>query len=293
MTSLEKIELGGVTIECVDGGTFRLDGGAMFGMVPKAVWEKKVTPDSQNRIELSCNVPLIQMGKRNILVDTGCGDKFNEKGRDLYGLSGRHAYKALTAHGLSPEQITDVIFTHLHFDHAGGVSRWKDAGKPGEAVLNFPNAMFYIQKDEWEAARNPNELNRRTYLEENLGPMENSRRVVLARGDGEIIPGVSVIRTGGHTSGHQAVLVRGKDAAAYFLGDILCLAQHLRLAWLTAFDRDTYVSLEAKKKLFAKVADENAFVWMYHDCHDLVLKIRHIPNEPEYDFSTVIPKRSE
>jgi len=293
MTSLQKIDLGGVTVECVDGGTFRLDGGAMFGMVPKAVWEKKVTPDSRNRIELSCNVPLIQTGKRNVLVDLGCGDKLDEKGRDLYCTGGRHVYQALASHGLSPEQITDVIFTHLHFDHAGGVTRWKDAAKRVEAVLNFPNAMYHVQKDEWEAARNPNELNRRTYLEENLGPMASSRRVVLARGDEELFPGVLVIRTGGHTNGHQAVVVRGRDAAAYFMGDVLCLTHHIRLAWLTAFDCDTYDSLEAKKKLFAKAADENAYVWMYHECHDLVLRIRHKPNEPEYDFSPVVPKRSE
>jgi len=290
MSMLQKLDLGGVSLELVDGGSFWLDAGAMFGLVPKAVWEKKVTADAGNRVKVACNVPLVRMGKRNILVDLGSGDKFDKKSRDIYSLDDYCVYKELSRHGLSPEQITDVIFTHLHFDHAGGVSRWKDPSKPGEPVLNFPNASYHVQKEEWSAATHPNELNRRSYLEENIGPLAGSGRVILIDGDKEILPGVTVLRTGGHTHGHQAVRIQGRDSAAYVLGDILCFTEHLRLTWLTAFDRDTYASLEAKKKYFARVADENAFVWLYHDPNNLVLKIHRIPDEPEYDYDAVLIK---
>jgi glyoxylase-like metal-dependent hydrolase (beta-lactamase superfamily II) len=292
MPRVGQIDLGGVTVELLDGGSFCLDAGTMFGIVPKAAWAKKVSPDSKNRIPLGCSVALVRSGSRIALVEAGLGDKWDDRARDIYAIQGGPAHVALRAHKLSPEQVTDVILTHLHFDHAAGMTRCPDADSAANPVISFPNATVYVQKDEWLAARRPNEISRGSYRPENLDPLAKHDKLVLVEGGKEILPGVAVFATGGHSDGHQIVRIQGRKDVLYVLGDILCTVHHLRLAWLTAYDRDTYCALEAKKRILARAADENAIVWIYHEPLYPAVRIRPVPGQPEYSFEPVIERQA-
>ncbi|HHN46847.1 MAG TPA: MBL fold metallo-hydrolase [Planctomycetes bacterium] len=259
------IDLGGVSVLPLRGGAFRLDAGAMFGMVPKVLWQQHVSIDENNRTALACNVPLVRIGGSVLVIDTGCGDKWDAKSREMYAMEGGSLCDALRACGVSPEDVTHVVLTHLHFDHAGGLTRWADASDAGCPVLNYPRAVFFVQKAEWDAALKPSELTRRTYLRENLEPLASSGRLRILDGGAAVLPGVSVLLTGGHSPGHQAVRIEGAERVMYHPGDLLPLSHHSRPAWIPAYDCDASVSLEAKKSLFARAAEEDAIVWTAHD----------------------------
>lgn len=256
------MEFGGFRIFSLSDGSFRLDGGAMFGVAPKALWEPLCPPDEKNRIPLSIRPLLIRTGSENILVDTGIGDKGGERFNSIYAVDrGRTLSVSLDSVGLSPSDIDMVINTHLHFDHAGGNTVREGGGfRPA-----FPNARYVVQRGEWEAALNPNERTRASYRPYDFVPLMEAGQVELIEGDREVASGVSVIRTGGHNRDNQIVSIRSEGATAVFPGDLIPTARHLRLPFIPAYDLFPLDTLKAKKKLLHEAAEKKWLIIFEHD----------------------------
>jgi glyoxylase-like metal-dependent hydrolase (beta-lactamase superfamily II) len=200
------IALGDIRVEVVPDGRFALDGGAMFGVVPRALWEKTDPPDAENRVTLALNVALVETAGKRILVDSGLGDKWEERESRLYRIDRSTTLLGeLRERGLAPEDIDMVVNTHLHFDHAGGNTRLVD----GRTLPTFPNARYVVQLGEWEDATHPHERSRASYREADFVPLAEARQLDTVQGERELAPGVRVVPVGGHTAYHQMVLVEG------------------------------------------------------------------------------------
>jgi glyoxylase-like metal-dependent hydrolase (beta-lactamase superfamily II) len=258
------LTLGDARLTMVNGGNFRLDGGAMHGVVPKTLWSKLVSCDAQNRCEYTTRCLLVEVGDRRILVETGNGDKFPPKLKDIYGIDhDRSIGGALREVGLPPEAVDTVVMTHLHFDHSGGTTRTTASGAL-EPV--FKRAKHVVQKLEWEDATHPHERNRASYLGENIGPLGEAGLLQIVDGETEIAPGVRVLPTPGHTRGHQSVLIGPEGGPkALFLGDVVPTAVHTRLPWVMAYDLDPARTLETKRALFRRALEENWLLIWGHD----------------------------
>jgi glyoxylase-like metal-dependent hydrolase (beta-lactamase superfamily II) len=258
------MRLGKFSIHSCMDGLFRLDGGAMFGIVPRVLWGRTDPPDDKNRILLALRSLLIKTGEANILVDTGIGDKGDQKFRDIYMIDRNPPLKgALASHGLKPQDVDIVINTHLHLDHAGGNTC---VGDDGGIVPAFPRAKYVIQKGEWEDATNPNERTRGSYIANDFLPLEGLGVVDFVDGNEvEIIKGVSVIVAGGHTAFHQCVKVESKGKVALFLADLVPTASHLPLPYIMAYDLVPQDTLRAKKSLLKQVVEEDWLVIFQHD----------------------------
>jgi glyoxylase-like metal-dependent hydrolase (beta-lactamase superfamily II) len=258
------MQFGDLTLMLVNGGNFRLDGGAMHGVVPKTLWSKLVSCDADNRCEYTTRCLLIETGGRRILVETGNGDKFPPKLKDIYGIEhDRSIGDALREVGAPPESIDTVIMTHMHFDHSGGTTRRTSSGAL-EPV--FKQAKHVVQRLEWEDATHPHERNRASYLGENIGPLGEAGLLQLVDGETELAPGVRVVPTPGHTRGHQSVLVGPEGGPkALFLGDVVPTAVHTRLPWVMAYDLDPARTLETKRALFRRALEENWLLLWGHD----------------------------
>jgi glyoxylase-like metal-dependent hydrolase (beta-lactamase superfamily II) len=258
------LTLGDARLTMVNGGNFRLDGGAMHGVVPKTLWSKLVSCDAQNRCEYTTRCLLIEVGDRRLLVETGNGDKFAPKLKDIYGIDhDRSIGGALKEVGLEPDAIDTVVMTHLHFDHSGGTTR-KTASGALEPV--FKRARHVVQRLEWEDATHPHERNRASYLGENIGPLGEAGLLQLVDGETEIAPGVRVMPTPGHTRGHQSVLIGPEGGPrALFLGDVVPTAVHTRLPWVMAYDLDPARTLETKRALFRRALEESWLLIWGHD----------------------------
>jgi len=248
----------------LDGGSFRLDGGAMHGVVPKTLWSKLVSCDALNRCSYSTRCLLIEVGGRRVLVETGNGDKFSPKLKEIYGIDHDRAIGAALAEvGLRPDDIDTVVMTHLHFDHSGGTTRQTPSGG-FEPV--FKKARHVVQRREWADATHPHERNRASYLQENLGPLEAASLLQLVDGETEIAPGVRVVPTPGHTAGHQSILVGAPDGPkALFLGDVVPTAVHVRLPWVMSYDLDPARTVETKRDLFTRALAEDWLLLWGHD----------------------------
>ena len=256
------IELGDVRVHLLHDGTFALDGGAMFGVVPRALWEKSDPPDERNRVTLALNIALIETGGKRVLVDAGMGDKWSEKERAIYKIDrSTTLLGSLDALGLKPEDIDVVVNTHLHFDHSGGNTRLVD-GKP---VPTFPKARYVVQMGEWEDATHPNERNRASYLEPNFVPIAEARQLETVQGQAEVAPGVHVVPVGGHTAYHQMVIVEGGRQALVIPTDLVPTASHLPLAYIMGYDLFPVGTLEAKRRVLKDAAERGSTLLFYHD----------------------------
>jgi glyoxylase-like metal-dependent hydrolase (beta-lactamase superfamily II) len=260
------LTIGDARLTMLNGGNFRLDGGAMHGVVPKTLWSKLVSCDAQNRCEYTTRCLLVEAGGKRLLVETGNGDKFAPKLKDIYGIDhDRSIGDALREAGVEPESIDVVVMTHMHFDHSGGTTRKTASGKL-EPV--FKRARHVVQRLEWEDATHPHERNRASYLGENIGPLGEAGLLELVDGEVEIAPGVRVVPTPGHTRGHQSVLIGAPDpgaARALFLGDVVPTAVHTRLPWVMAYDLDPARTLETKRALFRRAVEEDWLLLWGHD----------------------------
>lgn len=258
------MRLGDLTVTSLDGGSFRLDGGAMHGVVPKTLWSKLVSCDERNRCEYSTRCLLIEGRGHRTLVETGNGDKFPPKLKDIYGIDHERAiHVALREAGVAPGDIDTVVMTHLHFDHSGGTTRRTPTGAV-EPV--FRRARHVVQSREWEDATHPHERNRASYLPENVFPLAAHGLLDLVDGEHEVAPGVRVLPTPGHTAGHQSVLVGDPDGPrVLFLGDVVPTAVHTRLPWIMAYDLEPARTLETKRALFRRAIDEGWIVAWGHD----------------------------
>ncbi|MBI1912382.1 MAG: MBL fold metallo-hydrolase [Deltaproteobacteria bacterium] len=256
------MEFGDFRIHPVSDGFFRLDGGAMFGVVPKTIWEKTNPSDEKNRVLLGLNPLLIQTSKENILIDTGIGTRNDERFNSIYGVERKPTLvESLNRLGLKPEDITIVINTHLHFDHAGG----NTIKKNDSATPAFPNARYIVQKGEWEAAVDPNERTRASYLKEDFEPVMEAGLFELIEGDREIVKGISVFRASGHNRDIQLVKIQSKGQTAVYLSDIIPTVTHLKYPYIMGYDLFPLETLKIKKELIEQAARERWLLIFEHD----------------------------
>ncbi len=254
--------LGDFELHIVSDGTFRLDGGAMFGIVPKPVWEKVARPDERNRITLALNCLLIRTGKQNVLVDTGMGDKHDARFRELYAEAHETTVlKDLARIGVAPEEIDVVILSHLHFDHAGGATRRVE----GTIVPTFPRASYVIQEGMWTEALAPNPRTKGSYMQDDFVPLREAGRVRFVNGEEEVVPGIRVLQTGGHVKHHQVVLAESGGRTAVYWADLLPTTMHLKPAWVMAYDLYPHEVAAMKETMVAKAADERWVNVFEHD----------------------------
>jgi glyoxylase-like metal-dependent hydrolase (beta-lactamase superfamily II) len=264
------MKLGDLEFHVLSDGGFRLDGGAMFGVIPRPMWEKKFAPDERNRIRLAMNCLLIWSAGKWILVETGAGDKWDAKRRDIFGFEGpQHLPEQLQTRGVRPEQIDLVINTHLHFDHCGWNTRLVD-GKP---MPMFPNARYVVQRGELEHAKLPTERDRASYLSDNFAPVEAARKWWLLDGDCEVAPGVELVCAPGHTRDMQCVRLSGGGRTAFFFSDLVPTTAHLPFPWIMAFDLYPMTTLENKKKWIPQVARGG---WLALFAHDPVVRAAYL-----------------
>ena len=254
------MKLGEFEIFAISDGSIALDGGQMFGVIPKPLWEKKLPADSRNRVRLSLTCLLVRTGKHNVLIETGIGDKFSAKYADMYGINHTSTLPAdLKRHGLSPADIDVVINTHLHFDHCG----WNTRRENGNLVPTFPRARYFVQRGEWEHALHPTERDRASYVEDFFVPTES--QLEKLSGDQEIVPGIHVEVVPGHTRDLQCVRIESQGEQAYFISDLVPTRAHLPYSWVMSFDLYPLETLANRKRLLPQLAKRGALVVFPHD----------------------------
>jgi glyoxylase-like metal-dependent hydrolase (beta-lactamase superfamily II) len=256
------MHFGEIEVLPLHGGNFYLDGGAMFGAVPKTLWEKKAPADERNRIRLAANSLLVRAAGKNIVVETGNGTKWDPKLRNIYGIQeGDPLRDSLSKVGVAPEEVDMVINTHLHFDHAGGNTRVVG----GRDVPVFSNAQYVVQRAELEHAMNPTERDRASYFADRFVPVSEAAQWRLVDGDVEIVPGISVVRIPGHNADIQAVKISGGNRTVIFVADMLPTRHHLPLAWMPGYDLYPLQTLETKRKRIAEIVAQGWIVAFGHD----------------------------
>jgi methylmalonyl-CoA epimerase len=261
-TRVARYSLGNLELVSVSDGLIRLDGGAMFGVVPKPLWSRKLPADERNRVSLSMR-PLVVRGARTMIIDAGVGDKENEKFHDIFGLDrGRHLDHTLAEAGLSAEDIDIVLASHLHFDHAGGFTM---RGRDGRVEPRFPRAQYIVRRGEWEDAMHPNARTRASYLAHNFEPLAEAGVLQLVDDDQMIMPGVRVQRTGGHTRDHQIITIESGGKTAVFAADLLPTTAHLPDAWMLGFDLYPVETLSAKQRFIKQAIERDILVFFEHD----------------------------
>jgi glyoxylase-like metal-dependent hydrolase (beta-lactamase superfamily II) len=292
----QTLTLGKLRCHLLEGGSQRLDGGAMFGVVPKPLWSRVASPDDRNRILLALRCLLIEHPDGLVLVDTALGNKEDPKFLDIYGVENRgdpgptQLEDALRESGHRPEDVRWVINTHLHFDHAGGNTVRADGRTGGQADkavvvaeppsrraaespsrraaeprLAFPNATYIVQANELEFARHPNERTRASYLPPNFEPVAAAGRWRLIEGDGEILPGIHARLTPGHVPWHQSIVVSSAGETAVFLGDVIPTSAHLPLVYIMGYDLEPLRTLESKRALYRDAIQGNWWLIFEHD----------------------------
>ncbi len=259
---VSRYAVGDLELLSLYDGFFGLDGGAMFGVIPKTFWEKPAPPDARNRIRLAMR-PLVIRGARTMIVDAGLGDKETAKFQDIYAVDrARHLDHALEEAGLAPEDIDIVLATHLHFDHSGGFTR-RDAS--GRLRPRFPRAQYIVRRGEWEDATHPHERNQASYRADNFAPLAEAGVLQLVDDDAMIMPGVRVRRTGGHTRDHQMVMIESQGVRAVYMADLAPTRAHLAAAWIMGYDLYPVETLAAKKAFVREAIDRRLLVLFDHD----------------------------
>ncbi len=258
-----SLALGSMTVSWLCGGEFELDGGTMFGPVPRIMWEKKYPPDEENYIKM-LNAPLlVRTGEHTILIDTGLGNKLTDQHKQIFRVYRDWSLvDDLAKQGVARGDVDVVILTHCDFDHAGGVVM---AGESGRPELTFPRARHIIQQREWEDVCRPNIRTIHTYWPENFTGLEKSGLLELVDGDAEIVPGIRVRLTGGHTRGHQLVEMEGARSCAVHLGDLFPTHAHANPLWVMAYDNFPLEVVEQKEQLLARYRKKNCCFTFYHD----------------------------
>lgn len=244
---MNKINLGDFELSIYSDGTYPLDGGAFFGVVPKVMWSKKAVPDERNFVITGLNSLLIRTGQHNILVETGIGNKLSEKMVRIYGQPAE-LLDNLHREGVSPEEIDIVINTHLHFDHCG----WNTVHKNGEVVPTFRRAKYYVQEGEWQHAREQHIRDSISYISENYDPLIKNGQMQLLKGDGEIAPGVSVKLFPGHTAHMQAVVASSGGKTACYISDLIPTSAHVDLTWVMAFDLFPLTTIDSRRRYYTQ-----------------------------------------
>jgi methylmalonyl-CoA epimerase len=280
LSPIRRYQVGDLELISLIDGYIRLDGGAMFGVVPRTLWEKQAPPDDRGRILLAMR-PLVVRGVRTMLIDAGLGDKDDAKCHDIYGVDrSRNLDMTLAEAGLRPEDIDIVLASHLHFDHCGGFT-YRDAG--GAIRPKFPRAQYVIRRGEWEDATHTHERNRASYLPDNYVPLADAGVLQLVDDDMTIMPGVRVKRTGGHCMHHQIIYIESKGETAIFAADLVPTTAHLPNPWIMGYDLYPMDTLAAKKAFFADVTAKKALVLFEHDPSVAAAYIREDKGKRTYE----------
>ena len=269
---MHRLTLGDFELSIFSDGTYPLDGGAFFGVIPKVMWSKKVTPDERNCVTAGLNSLLIRTGTHNVLVETGMGNKLSERMVKIYGQPAQ-LLANLAAGGVTPEDIDVVINTHLHFDHCG----WNTVrNQDGKAVATFPRAKYYAPEGEWQYGRHPSERDAISYIPDNYDPLVQSGQMTLLKGGEEIVPGISVRTFPGHTANMQAVMVQSAGKTACYISDLIPTSAHIDLAWGMGFDLYPLQTIESKKQYYAQSVPEK---WLTVFTHDAKMPWAHVEKE--------------
>ena len=270
---MHRTTIGDFELTIFSDGKYLLDGGAFFGVVPKVMWAKKVNVDDKNRVLTGLNSLLVRTGDRNILIETGIGNKLSERMIRFYGQPAE-LLDNMSAGGVSPEDIDIVINTHLHFDHCG----WNTIRTNDRIVPTFPKAKYYVQEGEWQHACRQFERDRISYITDNYDPLINTGQMELLRGDREIVPGISVRVFRGHTAHMQAVIIAGGGRKACYISDLIPTRAHIDLTWGMSFDLFPIDTIESKKKYYAESIPEK---WLTVFTHDPELPWAYVERDAE------------
>ena len=281
------MNLGDYRVEILQDTEFRLDGGAMFGVVPRKLWAREHPPDDENRIRMNMNCVFIDTGAEKILIETGIGDKWTAKQQSMYGIDRlRPLSETLSAQtGVSADEITVVVNTHLHFDHAGGNTRLDADGKP---VAAFPNARYFVSRSELEHADGPTERDRASYLAENWRPLVESGQLETKDSDYEVVPGLTMETIAGHNRSMQCWRLERDGKTMFGFADLVPMRAHVRLPWIMGYDLYPVETLDAKKRLLPQAARENWICMFYHDPDEPLCRLE----QHEKEFSP-IPYRGD
>ena len=273
---------GDYRVEILQDTEFRLDGGAMFGVVPRKLWAKECPPDDENRIRMNMNCVFIDTGSEKILIETGIGTKWSTKQQSMYGIDRTQplteTLKAQT--GASADEITIVVNTHLHFDHAGGNTTLDADGKP---VPSFPNARYFISRAELEHAEYPTERDRASYLPENWRPLNGAGQLETKESDYEVVPGLRMYTIAGHNRSMQCWRLDRNGKTMFGFADLVPMRAHIRLPWIMGYDLYPVETLNAKKKLLPQAARENWICMFYHDPDEPLCRLQ----QGEKEFSPI------
>jgi glyoxylase-like metal-dependent hydrolase (beta-lactamase superfamily II) len=256
----ERLHLGDFELTAVSDGIYNLDGGAFFGVVPKAMWQKKMPADEKNLIPSGLSSIVVRTGKHTVLIETGIGNKLSERMLKIYGQPAK-LLDNLAAAGIKPEEIDIVINSHLHFDHCG----WNTTRQGNTVVPTFPNATYHAQKGEWEHGRLQLERDAISYISDNYDPLIASGQMRLLEGDQEIVPGISVQLFPGHTANMQAIVVNSGGRTACYISDLIPTSAHIDLTWVMAFDLFPLQTIESRKRYYARAIPEKWLTMFTHD----------------------------
>jgi glyoxylase-like metal-dependent hydrolase (beta-lactamase superfamily II) len=265
---VETLEVGRLTVHAIQAGGQKLDGGAMFGVVPKPLWERRIHADERNRIQLGMRCLLVEHERGLVLIDNGAGNKENQKFHEIYGVEnggagGRTLLEdGFAALGVKPEDVTLMIDTHLHFDHAGG-NTYVDGG--GIVRPTFPNARYVVQRGEYEWATHTNERTAASYFPHNFEPIVAAGLYDFVNGETEVWPGIRLIPTPGHTPHHQSVLLESDGARAFYPADLSPTAAHIPMPWIMGYDVEPLRTLETKRAMWRRAVDEEWLLIFEHD----------------------------
>lgn len=273
---MPKIDFGKYTLYTIQTGYFKLDGGAMFGVVPKPLWSKRIPADDQNRIAMCSRSLLIQSHNtgRLYLIDAGMGDKFSTKLQDIYQVdfSRGSLVSQLQQAGFTTNDVTDVIFTHLHFDHCGGASVWKDE-KTSELI--FPNANIWVTKSHWNTATHPNAREAASFLRENLDPIARHPRLILTNGAHVFEDDFYTMIVNGHTTGMQLPVLEDGGRKLVFAADLLPTHAHAPVPWVMGYDMFPLTSMEERTRLFTQAVKESWLFYLEHDADHEIIQLAH------------------
>jgi glyoxylase-like metal-dependent hydrolase (beta-lactamase superfamily II) len=281
------MQIGNYTVHVIQDAQFRLDGGAMFGVVPRKLWSQVCPPDDENRIRMNMNCVLVDTGAEKVLIETGIGDKWPAKHAGMYGIERvRPLAETLRQQtGVSADEITIVVNTHLHFDHAGGNTK---LSPQGNAVATFPNARYFVSRAELDHAEHPTERDRASYLPDNWRPLVESGQLEPKDGDYEVVPGLTMESTPGHNRSMQCWRLQRGDTTMFGFADLVPTRAHLRLPWIMGYDLYPVETLAAKKRLLPEAAQNDWLCLFYHDADEPVCRL----TEGEQEFVPV-PYRGE